>query len=77
MNGSSFGEMPKPVSSTVSTASAPSARSATRIVPPGGVYLTALFTMIGQHLLDPLGVPVDPDRLSADVDVPIEQRRSP
>ena len=38
--------MPNPVSSTVSTASLPSARSATRIWPPAGVYLTALVTML-------------------------------
>ena len=37
--------MPKPESSMLSTASAPSARSATRIWPPGGVYLTALVRM--------------------------------
>ena len=46
MKGSSSGEMPNPVSSTLSTASLPSARSATRIRPPGGVYLTALVTML-------------------------------
>ena len=38
--------MPKPVSSTLSTASPPSARSATRIRPPAGVYFTALVRML-------------------------------
>ena len=46
MNGNSLGEMPNPESSTQSTASLPSARSATRMWPPAGVYLTAFATML-------------------------------
>ena len=60
------------MSSTLSTASPPSARSATRIRPPGGVYLTALVTMLVSTCSSRTASPSTHTRLGADVDLPIQ-----
>ena len=72
MNGSSLGEMPKPVSSTREHGVV--AVGAERHANPaaGWRVLDRVGHDVGQHLLEPHGVAIDPHGLGADVDVPIQ-----